>query len=380
MKTRLIILTALIALSCAKAPEKEKSFFETLPADGMVFNASNAAGPSKSHLESDNATNGTLYWSKDDVLSVYAYKAADQSFVAGNAYINPSAAGQTSAEFKSTKTSAEWFGGEEKVFFAHYPNNGFPLLVHEDDNKNYLPLPVSNYQTGNYANHQVMFAYAGAKSSGDPVSFQFSPLAPILRFRFKSLDGSSCDIGTITLELGMRLANDTYYYNREPGETLDQSDGKRLSGHIVIDLPATIANNAVTTIQQPYNEGYGGYVILELSRYGKILTVGDDWSDPVFAAVIPTANPEPDMLFAISAIRFDPDNWDEQDAFTKGGTGLNYGEVFSAVKTLTNLPNGFESGKLYDFAITLDHGRMDVGNLSTYELGSYNIINWGVEE
>ena len=382
MKTRYIILTALIALSCAKSPEQEKSFFETLPADGMVFNASNASATSKSHLQSDNAIDGTLYWSADDVISVYAYKAADDSFVAANAYINPAAAGQTSAEFKSTKTSEEWFGGENKYFFAHYPNNGFPAVPQpeEESDKGLLPLPVPNYQTGNYAAHQVMFAYAGAKSPGETVSFNFSPLTAILRLRFKSLDGNSCQIGKISLELGMKVV-DNSSYNHEPGETLDSKTKKHLSGHVVVDLQETINNNAVTVLGRPANESnFSDYIILELSRAGKVITVGDDWSDPVFAVVVPTPNPEPDMLFAISAIRFDPDNWDEMDAFSKGGTGIEYGEVFSAVKTLTSLPGGFEGGKLYDFGITLNSGRMDVGNLSTYELGTYNIINWGVEE
>ena len=384
MKNKIILLAALAAVSCAKAPqtETEKSIYDSLPANAKEFSASNSIGDVRSHLQYPDNELGNLCWDNDDVLGIYAFNTDDMTFVSSNAYIAPNSGdgwgpGNFSAHFKSTLTDEEWFAGVgdgvQKRFYAYYPTNGIPIKMkpHTEEQKSLLPFDVDNSQSGDYSRHQIMFAYAGLHSKGENISFAFTPITALLRFHFKSLDQQEYQIGQLYMSMGMQVTTTT-----NPDVENYIGEGKKiLTGRLVVDLDQTAAAGHPVLIDR---ENGDNRLSMDLRSTGDILTVnGSDWSSPVFGVVIPTPNPEPNMILAISAIKFDPSNWDIEDAFTKGGSGVNYGEAMRTFVTLpSNMGNGFEAGKLYDFYMTLNEGRMDVGRIDSFELGTYNITTW----
>lgn len=381
MKTKYILLTALVAVSCAKTTEAPKSVYESLPADGKEFLATNV--PVKSTLDSG----GHLHWQESDVIGVYAYNMSDRSYVCANAYPRPDVQG-TSATFKSAKNEDDWYEGVEeggqKAFFAYYPTNGYPIepKPSDEDQKYLLPFSVEREQNGEFSNNQVMFAYGGKYTKGSSVSFEFTPLTAILRFRIKSSDGTECQIGKLLLELGTSLME-----GGSLGSYLNFNGRKRLDGNFAVDIGATIENSSITMHQteHPSWASGGDYMEINLVKSGKIINVNSySYSDYIYAVVVPTVNPEPDLILAISAIKFDPDHWNEEDAFTKGGTDVTYGEILRGFFHLKYLDNssisGFDAGKIYDFNLTLSAGAMDVSHTGTMEFGHYNIIDWGMEQ
>ena len=386
-----IIISALLVLSLAgckreMASEDNHPFYR-LPSDGMTFRAANAGCVGKSTFKNLDI-DGQLVWDEHDVLAVYAVNtAAEESQIAGTcvsglAYIDPAFAGETSAEFKSTLSESQWYdGAASRWFFATYPSIDLSTMqklqtAGGEDTENpgvynyyhLLPVYVNDEQeyAAGFRSYHTMISDGGTFQSGETVSFgAFRPATSLIRFRMKTASGSSCRIGEVSFKFGYDWAYDYL-----------QSDSRTSLAGVRL-MKVNPGNRTITFDPDLSGYAHESSVSLEFliggdSENGGGIEIGSEYSDYYYIAVLPTVSiPDgKEMLLRIEADAYEL--WEEN--YKENGYTL----MVPAPGTLATV--GFEAGKCYSFAITLEDGGLSVGYEGNFVLGSYDInTEWGQE-
>ena len=385
MKTRYIIYLFLCFLglvSCRKQTGTDTtSPFDSLPAEGKVFRASNAGGSVKSHFQ-DISQSGQLVWDKSDNLAVYAVNTSSEdmaeSAVKGLAYIDPAFDGKVNAEFKSVLTEAQWFegvsSGESKWFFATYPcydalaQQPLQKVAGEERTDYILPIYVpstQNYSAGFQA-YQTLVSNGGEYIAGQTVNFgTFTPVTSLIRFKIRSKKAeSSCHVSEMSVRFGYETLLSDY---------LESDVSFNIAGPALLDVnPAT---KTLTWSTENGQNSWNNAVYLDFytkSNEEEGLLVTEEYSDYIYIVVLPTRFPassrEPMIQFLAEYYLL----WDNHYK----------GDAYALTVPLPDeLHSGIDAGKCYSFAVTLEEGRLSVGYEGSCNMGAYEInTEWGQED
>ena len=365
-----LIATAVL-FSCKKndSGTGKEHTWSGLPENGAVFSAYNYSEGVRSHFY--DPTSGTLLWDDDDDIAVYSidFDAAEpfSGIKSGVAYIDGYYAGQSGAKFKSLLSKEEWFDSDDpaatRKFFSYYPCNGiaqtietdYPLgeagiifdisdtqAIGEEDSFSKLQLLVSDSKSVNFSDETINLG-------------TFRPITALLRFNIQS----EIDVEFKVNEIELRLGSDPYYSN---GAFYSFNREIPIAGTFLLEMDR--ANGGFTGISNHY-EDYTHCIDLIPSEP---FTPGDTPEKYYYAVVCPTLDvPQGEDLY-LAVLAF-AEGTNTRDSSGNGSSIYKVG--------MLQLPNGFESGYRYDFTVNFDQtGTMKIGNLSTINLGEYEIIDW----
>lgn len=366
------LITTALLFSCKKngTEMNAKHSWSELPSNGAIFSAYNYSEDVRSHFS--DPTSGALCWDADDDIAVYSMDFSAgipfNTIKSGVAYIDRYYAGQTSAKFKSLLSKEEWFDSDDqnatRKFFGYYPCNGMVQTI-----KNDYP----------YGEAGIIFDVKGTQSIGKDDSFSkfqilvsepkevslsdetinlgaFRPITALLRFNIESEIDVDFKISQIDILLGVR----PYFENGMFGSFGEEM---AISGTFLLSMDLT--NGGFSGINPMYLELDGRVQLLPEEAF----VPGDSPEKYYYAVVCPTFEvPEDeDLYLAVMAY--------SEGTYTKGDDVSNESSLYKI--GMLRLENGFQSGHRYDFTVKFDKtGSMKIGNLTTINLGEYDIIDW----